>query len=1012
MPDHIEISTDPVWVTAGSGEPVAVMVQVNNSSTAVSGVAVDFAVDNSTYGSIADARVETDGDGKATAVFRPGTLSGTATITATVAQDESLEDSVKLYVDHAAPYRIDNIWYSPKVTAGGATDITVRMVDRYGNVVDSKREAETVKFTVGSPGGGAAFNNISDTISVPVDGTGNATVTLTVSTLAGENIVYIQPPKPIRGEYISTLGVANGKPCTIKVDVRSDELLTGENPPCVYAGSNRKFILTYTLRDEFGNPSPGKELEITTSVSDGEKTSVKTNAYGKAQISYGPWVKPGDVTITATAVENRSVTHSQPLAFVVSEPTKLFLSANPETMPSRDVPGCKPAEIRAKLVDQYGNPIPEKEILFSIEDIVVGENLNQTAGPGFTTADNKSTTIANGIATIGFWPGTFTTEYQALGYSPNANGTCKVVAKYGEGIVGDVSLTWMNYPYLSVETHVVPEEVTVNETVDVTIRLKGDGWALKPDPIDVVLCMDRGARMVDGDVDHMVTVMEAAPVFIDQMIPRWDRVGLVSFGAKGPVRISSDKHNCILGESGTKKIGIDNDDTDDAAYIAKHYLGPDNSSTWNYTDHATLDYPLTSTAFDDVRAGIAALLPGGGNPIRKGLYESIKVLRVPDGRKNAVKAVVILGDPKYNWYGDPLADGNPQGNNAEGEFQNDSPEEFGQTTKGWYKFPDLNDTDQNMSVFAKNCSVSIYAITYSPDNSTFMDENMRILAEGSGGRYYKASTKEDLVRVYKQIADDLKTEAGVNTTMDVVFENVEVDERLDVPEKEVFDYVYAPPNSTQIYSYFSHNDSDIGPYYRDDTENWTASPPHLPFDIGTIHLNQTWEATFRLKAINATDEPFNIFGNTSKISFNDGEGTLKFPPTFIRALSQNNTGITSPTLAVRFTEPDPGSGPYTDVVPLTWMTTYDGDQDVEVSLTRSLQDDKRLPFVFFQRTLSLEKFANKGGAEDSTMMGVRDLAPGNYSIMVTASADNKEAQDMTYVWVHTKDAPPAYIKIS
>ena len=517
IPDAITINTSTPWVTAGSGETVTVTVEVlNGTSTPVPGVAVDFAV-NGAPGTVTPVSNPTNSSGMTTAVFRHGTRSGTATITVKVARDGMdgfLTGSVDLQIDHAAPYKIANLWYEPEVTAGGTTEITVRMMDRYDNVVDDRRVAENVTFTVGSPNGTAVFNNTADRLSMSVDDAGNATATLQVDTMAGENLVFIQPPAPVRGEYITILGVADGEPCTLKVDVQPDE----GNPPYVYAGSNSKFLLTYTLRDKFGNPSSGKELVITTNVSN-EKTSVITNAYGQARVSYGPWVKPGGVTVTAI-VNNTSVACSQDLAFVIGIPTNLFLSANPGTMPSGDVPGCEPAEIRAKLVDQFGNPVPGKEVSFSIEDTAVGENFNQTAEPEFTAAGNKSMTDANGIATIGFWPGTFTTEYCAPGYSPAATGTCKAVAKYGEGVFDDVSLTWKNYPYITVETNVTPDVVMVNETVDVTIRLKGDGWAMKPNPIDVLLCIDRAEAMVSDYPDHMVTVMGAAPVFIDHMIPR------------------------------------------------------------------------------------------------------------------------------------------------------------------------------------------------------------------------------------------------------------------------------------------------------------------------------------------------------------------------------------------------------------------------------------------------------------------------------------------------------------
>lgn len=543
VPDTMTIETDPDWVTAGSRDAATVTVRVSNSTsgnTPIAGVVVNFAV-NETYGSIFPAQTVTDVDGMAVATFTPGTRSGDATITAGFSSlDVGTSSSTVCRIDHATPYRIENIWYSPEATVGETASITVRLADRYGNPVDNRNVTETVRFTVGSPNGTAAFVDAD----VKVDDTGNATATLRLDTMAGEHLVHIQPPAPVRGEYITIIGVGNGEPCTLDVDVQPDE---GE-PPHVYAGSDSRFLLTYTLRDGFGNPSPGKELVITTNVSN-EKTSVITNAYGQARISYGPWVKPGGVIVTATAVENPSVSRSQPLAFVTSTPTNLFLSANPETMPSRDVPGCKPAEIRVKLVDQFNNPIPEKDISLQILDVDNGI-YNQTQKPEITSGGVR--TDASGIATVDFWPGAFTTDWRAPGYSSSATGTCKIVAEHGD-ISREILLTWKNYPYITVETDVTPETVTVNETVDVTIRLKGDGWALKPDPIDVILCMDRGARMVNGDEDHMVTVMGAAPIFVDQMIPGWDRVGLVSFGANGNVVISDNKQVCTLKEPDTKK---------------------------------------------------------------------------------------------------------------------------------------------------------------------------------------------------------------------------------------------------------------------------------------------------------------------------------------------------------------------------------------------------------------------------------------------------------------------------
>ncbi|NMA87655.1 MAG: hypothetical protein GX965_00575, partial [Methanoculleus bourgensis] len=67
VPDTIAISTDPEWVTAGSGESATVTVQVSNSTsgnTSFEGVAIDFEVDGE-YGSISPARVGIDSAGRA-----------------------------------------------------------------------------------------------------------------------------------------------------------------------------------------------------------------------------------------------------------------------------------------------------------------------------------------------------------------------------------------------------------------------------------------------------------------------------------------------------------------------------------------------------------------------------------------------------------------------------------------------------------------------------------------------------------------------------------------------------------------------------------------------------------------------------------------------------------------------------------------------------------------------------------------------------------------------------------
>ncbi|CCJ36590.1 von Willebrand factor, type A [Methanoculleus bourgensis MS2] len=1007
VPDTIAISTDPEWVTAGSGESATVTVQVSNSTsgnTSFEGVAIDFEVDGE-YGSISPARVGIDSAGRAAAVFKPGTRSGTATITATVSGeglDEPLMGSVDLYIDHAAPYGVADILYTPRVTAGGTTDITVLMVDRYGNLVDSKREdflnitPETVSFTVGSPGGGATFVGGTDEITVPVDDTGNATVTLEVSTLAGENIVYIQPPKPIRGQYITVRGVADGVPAGITCTV---------NPSIASVQANGKDTITlmYELTDEYGNPAAGQGLWVNASGLQGQSKCFNSSSRGEVWVTYGPEESVGVVTITATAVANASVTDTTQVEFTSTEPVKMVISASPQTMASRD---CNPnvvSELRAKVMDIKGNPVDGEEVTFTIDtgSINLGGS-DSTGDPYLGEVEGQNVTTAvtiNGSAIVKFHPGSFAKP--EMGKKASAKGNVTVWATWDD-VSKPIELTWVNYPYLSVETEVSNAKVSVNSTDEhmtnttyVTIRLKGDGYAMQPDPIDVVLCTDRSGSMLYDNPDRMHSVREAAKLFVDNMSER-DSVGLVTFG-----RNTGSRNQ--INVPGEKSFGRNARD-----YINNNYITPK-----KYLDYATVDQPLTNV-LSSVKVELDNIVPDYGTPMRGGIYKTINELSV-NGSSDAVKAVILLSDGDYNWYGDPLARGNGYSSSDYG------PTAYGDLSQSYYKFSGLSNAEQNLSVYARHKNVTIYSIGYADSISSGGRATLKKLAESTGGKYYNGSAA-NIGAVYTAIAGELKTEAGVDTNM-TVFENVEIN-GTPIAAFEVFDYKHEPGKSTTIKGWVNNETGDfpdIPPFTTiDQTDAWKQDK-QLHFDIGTIRLGQTWETTFCL-AVNASyrageENNINIFGPGSTISFNgteDGTEELDLPDTYITVFPDlTNTGITSSSLAVRFTGPGTGSGPYTDLVPLNWTTAYKGTEEVDISLAYSRYEDMRSPTTFFTKTLPPGSFVTADNTTtDSTMMPVKDLSPGQYWITVTASARDAETdEDTINVWAHTKGAPRAYIKI-
>ena len=54
---------------------------------------------------------------------------------------------------------------------------------------------------------------------------------------------------------------------------------------------------------------------------------------------------------------------------------------------------------------------------------------------------------------------------------------------------------WKNYAYLSVAVNVSPQKVHVNDTVDVTVQITGDGYKMVGKPVTIMLDMDASSSL-------------------------------------------------------------------------------------------------------------------------------------------------------------------------------------------------------------------------------------------------------------------------------------------------------------------------------------------------------------------------------------------------------------------------------------------------------------------------------------------------------------------------------------
>ncbi|WP_332450341.1 Ig-like domain-containing protein [Methanoculleus sp.] len=928
-PDRIALSSDTDWLVANGTDFAGITVRVLDGGGApLPNCTVALSVDPA-YGRLAPATVTTGPSGTAATRFITNTTSGVAVITARAG---TLEETLSLSIDHDLPSRFTYLHYDGELTAGNTTTITLGLTDRHGNPVDDRRVTETVRFSVGSVDDDAVF--IDDGGSpVPelersVNVTGFVQAELRTGRTIGENIVRMTVLPAGVDRYISIRGLPTGLPAAIEVSVSPDA------DPIPYRSANgvETFTLTYRLFDAWGNPAAGRGLQVNTSL--GEGVVLTTNGTGIACLTYGPKETTGRITITATAVENASVIASETVEFIHTDPVDMLLSANPQSMPSRDVDRDSVSELRAKVIDEKGNPVQGEDVTFSIRNIDVSDFV-QTRAP--VLAETSAKTDANGYASVRFYPGAFTTDRKDPKWSGSARGGCEVVATWN-GATRTIPVTWENYPYLSVEAEVVNETVAVNDTIDVTVRLRGDGWALQPDPIDVVLVVDRSKSMDTRDKGETKTRMAAAKAaarsFVGEMNPARDKIGLVSYS------------------------------TDASCDLSLAY-----------------DYSKVNSTIDGLRTVLYTAT-------RKALYVAIQEMAAnKNSDPDAVQAVILLSDGEYNYYGDPLARGTGRSKYDWSTPQND-----------YTNFSNLRD-QQSMAAYAMNNGIRLYMISFSGDiteNSPTW-KTMDTLAGATGGKHYHAATGDDLAAIYAEIAGVLKAEAGVDTTMTLDFGTIRVNDE-DREGNDTFAYIHENGVSTVIASWVENetgNHTIIHPQTINQTNDWNDDQ-NLNFDIGTVHLDQTWEATFRLRVL--TDGNINVFGPGSRIRFNDG-AELALPDTFITAVPDlTNTGLGSETLTLanpRYTCAEP----VLELLTGAWDLTYTGSGTVTQIVEYS--NDGGLSWVQFDTPT--------GGV---TSLYVRDLPRGEYLIRVRASADDAPDAGTIFPPIQVGERQNAYIRLA
>jgi hypothetical protein len=541
----------------------------------------------------------------------------------------------------------------------------------------------------------------------------------------------------------------------------------------------------------------------------------------------------------------------------------------------------------------------------------------------------------------------------------------------------------------------------VGENLTVTIQIKGDGAALQPKPIDVVLVMDRSGSMGDDKPTRISSATTAAKTFVSKMDSSRDRIGVVSF----------------------------------AGYTAGTETRPDVTLTYDYSN---------------VDNKINALSPNGATETRDGLKQAIDMfIDNPNPNSNVVSAIILMTDGNYNWLGNPLGRGTGYSSDYTSYYypyhnyypnlpywtNNLEPDKYQyydglgdglhgthHSSPSYYTYPDGQATNQNMAVYAKNHNIRLYMISFASTLDSQAVSDMQTLADSTGGFYEHAPDGDSLTAIYTKIAGELNEQAGGSTVVAMNFGTIKVVNVSDYADiGDYLDYRYSDPVSTNIHMF--NKTSDYYRYTRSDIPNWTPTKKELSFDVGTIKLNDTWQTTMMFNL--TQNGTLVLFGpdHCSRVSFTDastGKTTSGcIPSLMVDVRSDSGTkGLDSNTLLVDPINVVLGVSSDPNIIRLQWNTTYAGPtassgsvgETIEYCNADASSCSASTDWYLYSVLSSKAGPLASPGVQDAKNIDTSGWVDGKYYLRVHAVADNSADYDATVMYTKT---PPggSYIKL-
>jgi hypothetical protein len=1044
------VGPEEQWIIADIGQQNTITLVAYNDSMGYVGPVknsiVTFFVDDPSFGSIIPQTVTTDVAGTATSTFTVNSThpkSGTATINAIVQSSGGVGNSGELYsttltwdqkIDHSSP-DIAEFTYDTYGDVASVLPVNIVITDRWGNLIDDRFEKAhtptlplhnlTLHVNGPSPPNDCGFTDFGlvHDHEFSLDPNGEVAFNITSATKPGWHYILMNPMGNMPEQMKLFKTVSMGVPFSITQTYSPD----GDPYPTLAADGVNKFVFYYTIYDKYGTPTTNQGIRVTITSLDRVETPQEqiliSGDAGQNWSSFGPKSFTNRYSINATTLQNSTIWVNKTVRFVNTTPSNIDVQANPESMPSLDANPSIYSTVYAKVTDVMGNGVPGQTVSFAITS--GNNNTVTTKDASFSSAGKVTTgtgtTDTNGYATIQFYPGAFPTSGQPY-YNESATGTSLITATWNSN-ERDVRVTWKNYAYLSAVVNVTPGQVKVGDSVNISIKLNGDGWALTGKPADIVIVTDLAGGI--GGTGRLANTKAAEIAFVNNASEK-TFISLVTFGrsptehGEGGIFASANAINLWNEQQKNNKSyfqawsGAPNDTCMvnpanwNAVYTSTNCNGLGNCpNVTNPMGYYYLNPSSDGKIEKDFTTDKAALISVinsyqdyGGTNYGAGINAAIKEFNT-HGTPGHSKTIIIMGDG-INMMA-PIAPGS-----LESYWPSDW---YPRSTLGWL---DESDVGKAAALDAANRAraqgITIYGAGFpTPIGSNKYIDTDLLTQMSSPGCYYPANSTAELSDIFQKILGKVQTEASVDTEASLDFGSVIVGESFDTG---YFEYIGDPvvatglpatwPGSTMIDKYnktpggvidqhFSPGSDDsnnpftsVGPIILNQTDYWKTTQK-LHFNISTIKVNETWQTDFRLKVLKEGN--IRLFSSpSSKINFNNGmagASSMTLPNiSLLSSMNPVNLGMGQNTIdIIGLTRTD--TGEVKGTIPVTWTMTYNGLSTNPITEEVSYIHDNDPPIKFAIITGTASELT---GHIQTATLNTEKLPPGGYSILVHAYA--------------------------